>query len=910
MADIALEVDLYVVSPDCLSTPVIIGTDVLNRDGVTYVRTKGKHYLARTKDDPIKVLTIESSEGIPISTPLQGAERERLLEMITEFSVFLITGTAESTVTTGSMPIRLTSDTPVSYRPYKLSHQEKLRVRDIIRDLLDKGIIRESESAYASPILLVKKRDGTDRLVIDFRALNHITVKDRYPLPLIEDQIDRLGSSEYFTILDMATGFYQIPIDAESVHKTGFVTPEGHYEFLKMPFGLANAPVVFQRIITNTLRSFIDTGKVLVYTDDILILSQTTDEGIETLRQVMLVLTSAGFSINIRKCKFLTTEIEYLGRVISRGQVRPSPRKIEAIVNAPTPSNLKKVRQFLGLAGHFRRYIAGDALKTACIAHLTRKDAKFDWGVEQENARKELIAILTSDPVLAIFDPILPTEVHTDASSLGYGAVLIQTHTGNYKRVVAYFSKGTQGAQSRYHSYELETLAVVKALENFRHYLIGIQFKVVTDCNALKSTQRKKDLVPRVARWWAYLQDFTFTIEYRKGVMMAHADYLSRNPVNLCRISKPCNWAQIAQAADEKTQGLIQQLADGQLDQNRYSKQKDLLYYKYTPIGEQSRLLCFIPKGHRLSLLRIFHDEHGHVGVEKTTDLILKHFWFPGLRQFVKKYVSHCLVCLSHKRQPRAPLQPITSWDKPDLSFDTIHVDVLGPLAESEGYKFVLILVDAFSKYCLMYPIYRQDLAESRRVITNAVSLFGTPKLIVADRGRMFDNPEFASWVNELGSDIHLITPGMHQSNGQVERYCRTVLNLIRIKVNHRRTEWSSALWKLQLILNITKQKTTQTSALNLLIGTDSTTPIIRALVRDVALEGSHPNREGWREICRQRASQLLKDNRDQQDVYVNQRRKPPRKFQDDDMVFVIKSTQATGKLDSGMRGPYRVSRP
>lgn len=465
----------------------------------------------------------------------------------------------------------------------------------------------------------------------------------------------------------------------------------------------------------------------------------------------------------------------------------------------------------------------------------------------------------------------------------------------------------TQGAESKYHSYELETLAVVKALQHFRHYLVGVHFKVVTDCNALKLTQKKKDLMPRVARWWIYLQDFDFSLEYRKGTSMSHADYLSRNAVNVVRVQKPQSWALVAQAADEETQLLMQKLTDGQLDPNQYVKKNDLLYYRYCVTGEQPKLLCFIPKGHRLSLLRVFHDEHNHVGVDKTCDLILRHFWFPGLRAFVQKYISHCVVCLSHKKSPRAPLQPIHSYEKPDSPFETIHADALGPLPESNGYRYVLIIVDAFSKYCLFYPMLRQEASELKRHFTNAISLFGTPKLIVADRGRMFQSAEFLNWVSEVGSDIHLITPEMHHSNGQVERYCRTLLNMIRIQSNYHQEEWSNVLWRLQLTVNMTKHKTTQTSPLNLLIGADAMTPVIRNLVRDVAIEGTHQNREALRVLTRQRVSERLKQNQEQQDLSVNQRRHTPRVYPVNSMVFVIKKAQSTGKLDSGMRGPYRV---
>lgn len=906
--EITLEVDLHAVSPEFMNTPIIVGTDVLNREGVTYVRTRDKQHLTCEARLTYGVMnTTSNSSNIPIDTPLVGQELEKLLNLINEYAKSFITGTATTTVNTGNMAIKLNSKTPVNYRPYRLSIPETLKVREMVQELLEKNIIRESESDYASPIILVKKKDGSNRMCVDYRKLNEITVKDRFPLPLIDDHIDRLGKHKFFTSLDMATGFHQIPLNDESIPLTGFVTPEGHYEYLKMPYGLANAPVVYQRIISNTLRHHMESGKVLVYIDDVLILSDTVDEGLNTLRDVLETLTNAGFSINLKKCSFLSTQVEYLGRTISQGQVQPSAQKVKALVEAPIPKNVKQVRQFLGLASYFRRYIAGFAAKTAPVAKLTKRDVPFIWGNEQEEARQYVIAQLTSEPVLAIYDPELPTEVHTDASSIGYGAVLLQAHENGHKRVVGFFSKRTQGAEPRYHSYELETLAVVKALAHYRHYLVGRNFKVVTDCNALKATQQKKDLLPRVARWWMYLQDFDFALEYRKGTSMAHADYLSRNPVNVCEARKQQNWAQMAQAADEETQRLVQNLTDGQLDSTRYVHKNGLLYYKHSPVGKESKLLCYVPKGHRLSLLRIFHDEHDHVGVDKTLDLIKNHFWFPSMNSFVQKYISHCLVCITHKRVPRAPNQLIHSWEKPSAPFEVIHADALGPLPQSNGYKYVLIVIDAFSKFCLLYPMFGQDANELKQHFTNVIALFGTPKLVVADRGRMFQSSVFANFVTEIGIDVHLITPEMHHSNGQVERYCRTLLNMIRIQCNYRQKEWSDVMWRLQLVLNITKQKTSQLSPLNLLVGIEAATPLLRRLIRDVAQENTHPNREALREMHRQRASERLRLNQQQQDTTVNASRKPSRIFDTDSIVFVIKQAQVTGKLDSGMRGPYRV---
>ncbi|XP_072948800.1 uncharacterized protein [Epargyreus clarus] len=205
--------------------------------------------------------------------------------------------------------------------------------------------------------------------------------------------------------------------------------------------------------------------------------------------------------------------------------------------------------------------------------------------------------------------------------------------------------------------------------------------------------------------------------------------------------------------------------------------------------------------------------------------------------------------------------------------------------------------------------MHRQDTDELKRVFNNTISLFGVSKLLICDRGRMFEASSFVKFMNDMGCDIHYITPEMHHANGQAERYIRTVLNMIRIEVSNKNTCWSDYLWKLQLVLNITKQKTTKHSAVNLLIGTDATTPALRALVRDVAVEDAHPNREAWRELCRTRASEMLRDNQTKQDSRVNRHRKSPRVFKLQDLVFVIKYSQSTGKLDSGMRGPYQVTK-
>lgn len=291
----------------------------------------------------------------------------------------------------------------------------------------------------------------------------------------------------------MKNGFHQIPVSQNSIKYTAFVTPDGYYEYVKMPFGICNGPSVFQRPISKAVK---DLKFLRVYIDDLIIPCESMEQGLDLS---LAALVKAGFTINLKKCRFFVTSIEYLGWIISADGVRPSETKIKALVHSPIPNTVKQVRQFMGLASYFRKFIPEFAARTACITKLTKTGQKWEWGDEQDTARKYIIEKLISEPILCIFYPSLPTELHTDASSIGYGAMLIQKH-GTNNKVVAYFSRRITEPESKYTSYELETLAVYNSLKHFRAYLFSIKFKIITDCNAIKSTMYKKGLSPRVAR--------------------------------------------------------------------------------------------------------------------------------------------------------------------------------------------------------------------------------------------------------------------------------------------------------------------------------------------------------------------------------------------------------------------------
>ncbi|CAK1583105.1 unnamed protein product [Parnassius mnemosyne] len=433
-------------------------------------------------------------------------------------------------------------------------------------------------SEYASPVVLVKK-GGEYRLCIDYRALNSRTVKDRYPLPHMEDQVTRLSGKSLFTTLDLAQGYYQVRISDDSIHKTAFVTP---YEFLKIPFALANAPAVFSRLIIIVLGRL--GNDVATYLDDVMLPTVSVDDGLKLLESVLQLLSEANLKLNLSKCSFLKKSANYLGHDITAGTIRPGQDKIRCVAEYKNPRNVHEIRQFIGLTSYFRKFIRGFAEIARPLTQLTKKNIEWNWGPDQESAfqtRKERIVVR---PVLGIYDRRARTELHTDASKLGLGGILMQYQTDTSLKPIAYFSRVTSKEEQFYHSYELETLAVVESLKNFRIYLVGIPVTIVTDCAALRTTIVKKDLIPRIARRWLSIQDYDLQIEYRSGGRMRHVDALSRNPPSsTILLIEDSDWLVTLQLQDENIQMILTQLRNGTDNRDitsNYKIKDDLLYRK------------------------------------------------------------------------------------------------------------------------------------------------------------------------------------------------------------------------------------------------------------------------------------------------------------------------------------------
>ena len=415
--------------------------------------------------------------------------------------------------------------TPISRAPYRMAPTELKELKTQLQELLDKGFVRPSVSPWGAPILFVKKKDGTLRMCIDYRQINKVTVKNKYPLPRIEDLFDQLRGASVFSKIDLRSGYYQLRVKEVDVPKTAFRTRYGHYEFLVMPFGLTNAPAAFMDLINRVFRSYLDQF-VVVFIDDILVYSKDAQEHENHLRIILQTLRENQLFAKLSKCDFWLKEVSFLGHIVSAEGIRVDPVKIEAIVNWKPPRNVTKIRSFLGLAGYYQRFVQGFSVIASSLTRLLRKGVKFEWDDKCQSNFERLKEILVEAPVL-----IQPTSgrdytVYSDASRIGLGCVLMQDG-----KVVAYASRQLKPHEQNYLTHDLELEAVVFALKIGRHYLYGEKCRIFTDHKSLKYLLTQKDLNLRQRRWLELLKDYDCIIDYHPGKANVVADALSRKMI-------------------------------------------------------------------------------------------------------------------------------------------------------------------------------------------------------------------------------------------------------------------------------------------------------------------------------------------------------------------------------------------
>lgn len=706
---------------------------------------------------------------------------------------------------------------------YSLSEAEQKALKDYLEDNLAKGFIAPSESPAASPILFVKKKDGSLRLCVDYRRLNNITIKNRYPLPLISDLLDRLRHARYFTKIDLRGAYNLLRIAEGDEWKTAFRTRYGLFEYKVMPFGLTNAPASFQHLMNHNFRDMLDVFAI-IYLDDILIYSKTLEEHEEQVKKVLQRLREINLFAKGEKCEFHREEVEFLGFIINHDGIVMDPKKVQTVLDWPTPKKVKDVQAFLGFANFYRRFIRDFAKQSAPLTRLTRKDTSFVWSEECQLAFDSLKAAFTSADLLRYFDPAKPIIIETDASDFAIAAILSQPSEDTL-HPVAFYSRKMDPAELNYEIHDKEMLAIVAAFKEWRHYLEGAQhtITVMTDHRSLEYFTTSKKLNQRQARWSLFLTAFDFKITYRPGKQGAKPDALTRRPDyrsspdlpdidhhNYLPLLKPGQLLMgtigtttittnlndqiiAAYPHDPYTAKLLTELAESPAPNGSTITldSKGLLYHHQAIIIPDAEDL-------RLQLVKECHDSPaaGHPGQQKTYDLVSRNYWWPKMKDFVHQYVNSCDTCQRTKVPRHKPYGQLKSLPVPPFPFSSISMDFIEQLPTSNNYTAILVVVDRLTKLAIFIPTTNEVTAEglASLYLHHVWRHHGLPESIISDRGSEFNSRFWKSLTRLLDINQIFSTAYHPQTDGQTERVNQTLEQYLRSYTNYQQSNWSDLL--------------------------------------------------------------------------------------------------------------------
>ena len=695
-------------------------------------------------------------------------------------------------------------DKPIYSRPYRTPHSKLQVIKKEIDRLLKAGVIKPSKSSFSSPCLIVYKRNGKPRLVVDYRKLNLSVIPIAYPLPHLETTLQSLGGQKYFSTLDLLSGYHQIPIRSQVTHKTAFSTGQGLYEFCRVPFGMSTSGAAMQFSMERTLNE-LNNKVCVVYIDDVIIFGKTKKEHDKNLSLVLNRLQEHGFKINADKCVFRKTEVECLGHLLSDTGLRPNPSRVECLLSKPVPKTPKQVKSFLGLCSYYRRFVPQFANIAKPLNELLRKQTKFRWSEECRRAFETLIKHITSAPCSSHPNFEKPFIITTDASIDGIGAVLSQNFEG-VEKPIAFYSRSTNNAERKYPIFDLEGLAIKCSLQKWRYYLLGYEVHVRTDNQPIIHLLKSKECSGRISKYLTTIMEFNVKFHYLPGKNNVVADYLSRSfepnaekeIIKCVSKTKKSSFANINEIKNEQSNDeYIKSIKNNAKCQ--VNATNGLIYKN---IKNDSKLV--VPKSLKKDFLHHFHDDLGcHEGMNRTFDRLKKHVFWPKMKSDVCNYVRNCVICIKSKYDHR-PKNELGRFQVPDSPFKRMHVDIIGPFPRTkEGYKFICAAIDVFSHYIIAAPLTSKS---SEKVISflknKIINPFRAPGVIVADCGGEFKSKNFVEFCEENNIKNYFTSPYHHSSNGQIERVNYQIENSLRCLLLEKKRSWSDHLPKIIFSLN------------------------------------------------------------------------------------------------------------
>ena len=731
------------------------------------------------------------------------------------------------TCNVGKHIIRTIDCPPVFTPPYRKSQKEREMIKEEVAMMLKLGIIEKSSSPWNSPVIIVPKKDGTRRFVVDYRNVNSVIKNEIWPMPRIDDILDRLSGSKFFSVLDLTSGYWQIEIEKGSRPITSFSTCDAHFQFTRMPFGLKCAPAEFSRIMFQVLggRDYVE-----IYLDDITIHSKTFEEHLRHITLVAKALKEANLRIKPSKCKWVCSEISLLGHVVSGGHVAMDPDKVKAIKQREPPRNVKQIQQYLGICNYYRRFIKDYAKIAEPLTRLLKSDQKFEWTIEQQESFKALKEALVSYPILRQPDMAKPFYLFTDASGYCMGAVLAQKDDDGKEHAVAYGSKMLKNSELYWTVTEKECFACVWAIKKYRIYLLGKKFTVITDHSALSWLMNIKDPNGRLARWSIYLQAYEFEIIHRKGLIHSNADTLSR-PVMTVSVVTDDDEDLSPKGLDVyeddqlmyylkhgKHQGGIPKKQVKRVEKmaEQYSFRENKIIFRKDEDSEEK----IVPKPEDRYDIAVRAHRMGHFQVDATLKRLQQDYYWKGMKAEVEKCISDCEQCKRNHKV--APMEHPAKAIQVKSLFDRVGIDLTFGLTETkEGFHGLLTIVEYVSKFSWAYPIKTKSAKEISEKLWEFFGQYGPVKEILTDCGTEFNNELVDQLVRKFSMVHKTTSPWSPRTNGLVERFNHVFVEALRKVVDDDIDNWPDYVPFVLMAFRSKVNTTTNYTPYRLLFGRD-----------------------------------------------------------------------------------------